>query len=430
MDERVYPRQRWSASIDIPGDKSLSHRSLLFGALATGTSRVNNLLTGEDCLSTMRCLEQMGVAFDRISCDSYLVKGNGFEGFVEPTDILDAGNSGTTIRLMSGILAGLPFFSCITGDGSLKKRPMKRVIEPLKKMGAGIWARGGDQYAPMAFKGTSLRGITYSMPVASAQVKSALILAGLQAEGETRITEPLKTRDHTENMIRAMGGEICLSGDEIILTGKQRLKPLNITVPGDFSSAAYFLAASAALKDGWVKLKSIGVNATRTGFLEIMNSMGAQIILDEQHDEIKGEPVADIIAESGGLVSTTVEGALIPRCIDELPLLAVLATQAEGVTTVRDAKELRVKETDRITAIVTELRKMGAEIEERDDGFEVKGPTPLKGASVQSHGDHRIAMSLAVASLFASGYTLIEDSDCVEISFPMFFTLLNSGSFE
>ncbi len=430
MDERIYPRQRWNASIDIPGDKSLSHRSLLLGSLCTGTSRIDHLLTGEDCLSTMSCLEQMGVAFDRVSTDSYLIKGKGFEGFSEPVDILDAGNSGTTIRLMAGILSGLPFFSCITGDSSLKKRPMKRVIEPLKQMGAGIWARGGDQYAPLAFKGSSLRGITYSMPVASAQVKSALILAALQAEGETRITEPMKTRDHTENMIRAMGGEICLSGDEIILTGKQILKPINIMVPGDFSSAAYFLAASAALKDGWIKLKSIGVNATRTGFLEILESMGVRIILEEKHDEIKGEPVADLIVESSELVSTTVDGAMIPRCIDELPLLAVLATQAEGITTVRDARELRVKETDRIAAIVTELRKMGATIEENDDGFEVKGPTPLKGAPVNSHGDHRIAMSLAVAALFADGYTLIEDSDCVDISFPQFFSLLNSGSYE
>jgi len=430
MDERVYPRQRWSASIDIPGDKSLSHRALLFGALASGTSRVDHLLTGEDCLSTMRCLEQLGVNFDRISDDSYLVKGKGFEGLKESFDILDAGNSGTTIRLMAGILAGLPFFSCMTGDGSLRKRPMKRVIEPLRQMGAMIWARGGDQYAPMAFRGSSLKGVNYAMPVASAQVKSAIILAGLQAEGETRISEPVKTRDHTENMIKAMGGGICVSGDEIIVSGKQSLKPFNFTVPGDFSSASYFLAASAALRDGWVKLKSVGVNETRTGFMEILKSMGAQITVEEMHEGIKGEPVADLISESGALSAATVEGAMVPRCIDELPLLAVMATQAQGTTVVRDARELRVKETDRIAAIAEELKKMGAEIEEREDGFEVSGPIQLKGASVKSHGDHRIAMSLAVAALFASGYTLIEDSDCVDISFPQFFTLLSSGSFQ
>ncbi|MDQ7822421.1 MAG: 3-phosphoshikimate 1-carboxyvinyltransferase [Candidatus Eremiobacteraeota bacterium] len=430
MEVRVLPRKRWDATLGVPGDKSISHRALIFSALGTGLSEVKNLLLGDDCLSTKRCLEAMGIVFDERGPGHMLIRGKGLEGFSEPSVVLDAGNSGTTMRLLSGLLAGLPFFSCISGDSSLNRRPMKRVIAPLELMGAKIWARGNNEYAPMAFLGSSLRGIEYRLPVASAQVKTALLLAGLTAGGTMSIIEPMKTRDHSEHMLQAMGVKLCIEGTSLSMDGRQALCPLAITVPGDFSSAAFFLAACAPLEEARLSLTRVGINETRTGFLDILREMGAAITLEEISEAVAGEPCATITIRSGRLRGVTVGGPLIPRSIDELPLLAALATQADGVTVVKDAHELRVKESDRIKAIVMELRKMGAAIEEREDGFEVKGTRALRGARVISHGDHRIAMSLAVAALFASSETVIEDAGSVSISFPQFFDLFHTGHIE
>jgi 3-phosphoshikimate 1-carboxyvinyltransferase len=386
------------------------------------------MLKSNDCISTMNCLRAMGVKFEHPSESILLIHGNGKEALQEPGEVLDAGNSGTTMRLISGLLASSPFFSCISGDNSLNKRPMKRVIEPLRQMGAKIWGRGGDSFAPIAFKGSPLQCIDYTMPVASAQVKSALLLAGLFATGTTRIMETQKTRDHSENMLLSMGAPLHVSGNSISIDNlKTGLSPLSVIIPGDFSSASFFIAAALLMKKSNLTLLNIGVNKTRTGFADIVKTMGAEVHYEDCRDILQGEPVATIMVRNGSLKGTDVNGDIIPLAIDELPLLAVLATQAEGVTRVTGAQELRVKESDRITAITSELKKMGASITETPDGFIVEGPVRLKGARCKSHGDHRIAMSMAIAALVAEGDTIIEDAGSVTISFPEFFTLLNSG---
>jgi 3-phosphoshikimate 1-carboxyvinyltransferase len=430
MDITISKRKRWKAAISLPGDKSMSHRALMFPALARGKSRISHVLLADDCMSTKRCMEALGASYRQTGSDSFEINGEGIESLKEPKDILNAGNSGTTMRLLSGILAGLRFFSCITGDSSLNNRPMKRVIEPLTFMGASIWARGGGQFAPMAFKGGGLTAIEYSLPVASAQVKSAILLAGLLAEGETKVIEPFNTRDHTEHMLKAMGAELSVAGRGIVLQQSTSLSPLSLRIPGDFSSAAFFIGACLPLTQGRILIDRVGINPTRTGLLEIFGEMGAEISLENVTEDLPGEPCGDLLVRHGSLSAVTLEGEIIPRVIDELPLLAVIATQAEGVTVVRGAGELRVKESDRIKAIVTELKKMGAQIDEEEDGFSVRGPVALKGCVCESHGDHRIAMSLAIAGLFAEGETVIRDADCVAISFPEFFQILNSGEIE
>lgn len=420
-----------------PPDKSISHRAVMFASLAKGTSIVRNFLKAEDPVSTMNTFRQLGIEIEeardtRQGVYELVIKGKGLYGLREPFDVLDCGNSGTTVRLLSGILAGNPFFSVITGDTSLNQRPMARVINPLKEMGAAISGRGADKYLPVAIKGKKLNSIDYLMPVASAQVKSCLLLAGLYADGITTITESQKSRDHTERMLRAMGADIEVDGLIIRVKGQgskiRELNPIDITVPADFSSAAFFIAAALIVPGSELTLRNICVNPTRTGMLEIIKKMGGIIRLENLKD-ISGESAADIYCKTPDtLRAIKIEGDIIPSLIDEFPILCILATQAEGVTEIRGAEELRVKESDRIKAMATELKKFGVDVEEYPDGIAIKGKTTLKGCTVESYNDHRIAMAFAIAGLIAEGETIINNSSCVDISFPGFFEELKKLS--
>ena len=404
----------------IPGDKSISHRALLLGAIAEGATKVENFLPAADCLATLACVQALGIEVERPSEGELIVRGRGLHGLREPSDILDCRGSGTTMRLLAGILAGQPFYSVLTGNEQLRRRPMGRIAEPLRRMGAIVLGREGGRLPPLTIRGGGLRGIDYALPVASAQVKSAILLAGLFAEGPTTVREPGPARDHTERMLTAQGAKIEVRGMAVTLYPGGELAGLDVAVPGDFSSAAFFIAAACLVPGSELAIEGVGVNPTRTGFLEVLRAMGAEVVLEERRER-GGEPVADIVVQhGGGLRGVEVGGEIVPRMIDEFPILAVVATQAEGETVVRDAAELRVKETDRIAAIVSELRKLGAHIEERPDGFVVEGPTRLVGARVDSHGDHRLAMSLAVAGLVAEGETIIEGAECIGDSFPGF----------
>jgi len=405
--------------ISVPGDKSISHRSLILGSIAQGETRIYNFLNSLDCLSTLECMRTLGVEIKRGSNNSIKIKGKGLYGLEEPKDILDVGNSGTAVRLLAGLISGQKFYSVLNGDDSIRKRPMKRVVEPLRLMGANIWGREDGELTPLSIKGSRLNPLCYTLPVASAQVKSALLLAGLYIKGETVIKEPLPTRDHTERMLKIMQADIKISPLEIKIRGGRELKGTDIFVPGDISSAAYFIIAASMLKGSQVIIKQVGFNPTRIGIIEILNKMGAKI--DILNYQIKSnEPRADLKIEYSELKGVEIGKENIPFLIDELPLIAVLATQAQGETVVSGAKELRVKETDRIKAIVNELRKMGANIKEKEDGFIVKGPSKLHSAVCNSYNDHRIAMSLAVAALLAEGKTIIKNSECIDISFPGF----------
>lgn len=404
-------------------DKSISHRAVIFSSLAKGESIIRNFLKAEDPLSTLYACRALGVDIDDRG-ENIIVKGKGMHSLTEPSDVIDCGNSGTTIRLLAGVLSGNPFFSVLTGDASLRKRPMARVIEPLRLMGADILARAENRYPPLAIKGGSLQAIPYSMPVASAQVKTALILAGLYASGETEITEPVKSRDHTERMLPAFGADIVVNGLRVTVKGGTELQGADIYVPGDFSSAAFFIVGALLIKNADITITGVGINPTRTGLLGILKEMGAAIEISHIR-ELSGEPVADIHCSSGtSLKAVTITREKIPALIDEFPILCVAATQAAGTTTIRGAGELRVKESDRISSMVTELRKMGAEAEEFEDGLSIKGSSPLKGSAIQSYGDHRIAMAMAVAGLIAEGTTTIHGISSVNISFPGFFQLL------
>jgi len=364
-------------------------------------------------------MRALGVEIKRSSNNSLKIKGKGLCGLQEPKDILDVGNSGTTIRLLSGLLSGQDFYSVLCGDASIRKRPMKRVVEPLRLMGADIWGRKDGQFAPLSIRGNKLNPLHYTLPVASAQVKTALLLAGLYTTGETVIKEPLPTRDHTERMLEIMQAYIKISPPEIKLMGGKELRGTDIFISGDISSAAYFIVAASILRDSQITIKQVGVNPTRTGIIEMLNKMGAKI--DTLNYQIKSdEPQADLMIEYSKLKGVEIKKENVPFLIDELPLIAVAATQAQGKTVVGGAKELRVKETDRIKAIVSELKKMGADIKEKEDGFIVEGPSKLKGAVCESYDDHRIAMSLAVAALLAEGKTVIRNSECIDISFPGF----------
>jgi len=406
-------------NIFVPGDKSISHRSLILGSIAQGEMRIYNFLNSLDCLSSLECMRALGVEVKRDSNDSLTIKGKGLYGLQESKVILDVGNSGTTMRLLAGLLSGQNFYSVLNGDNSIKKRPMKRVIQPLRLMGAEIWGREDGHFAPLSIKGSQLNPFQYTLPVASAQVKSALLLAGLYAKGETVIKEPLSTRDHTERMLEIMQADIKISSPEITIKGGIELKSTDIFIPGDISSAAYFITAASILKDSQIIIKQVGVNPTRIGIIEILNKMGAKI--DILNYQIKSnEPQADLKIEYSELKRVEINQEDVPSLIDELPLIAVAATQAQGKTVVSGAKELRVKETDRIKAIVSELKKMSADIEEEEDGFVINGPTGLQGAVCESYNDHRIAMSLAVAALLAEGKTVIKNSECIDISFPGF----------
>ncbi|WP_333652918.1 3-phosphoshikimate 1-carboxyvinyltransferase [Dissulfurispira sp.] len=408
-----------------PPDKSISHRAIMFASIADGKSIVKNFLRAEDPISTMNAFRMMGIEIEEKAGNELVIHGKGLYGLREPFDVIDCGNSGTTARLISGILSGNPFFSVLTGDDSLKQRPMARVINPLKEMGADISARSSDKYLPMAIKGKGLKAINYNMPVASAQVKSCLILAGLYADGTTIIIEPQKSRDHTERMLRAMGAEIEVEGLTIKVKGEgsrvKGLQPIDITIPSDFSSAAFFIAGALIVPDSEILIRNVCINPTRTGLLDVIKNMGGDVRIENMRD-ISGEPVAGMYCKSAGSLKAVKIGAdIMPSLIDEFPILCVLATQADGVTEIRGAEELRVKESDRIKAMATELKKLGVELEEYPDGIAIKGKASLKGNVVESYHDHRIAMSLAIAALVAEGTTTINNPSCVDISFPGFF---------
>lgn len=412
----------------IPGDKSISHRAAILSSIAEGKTRIKSFLPTGDCLSTLRCLSALGVRIEGVGGEKLIVYGRGLFGLREPEDILDAGNSATTMRLLTGLLSGQRVFSVIAGDESLNRRPMGRITKPLRMMGARIWGREDAEYAPLAISGSPLLGQYYLSPIASAQVKSAILLAGLLAEGETTVKEPYLTRDHTERMLKLMGAKITVSKEEessATVTGGKTLKGSAIDIPADFSSAAFLVVAAAIVPRSELVLREVGVSTTRTGLVDVLRKMGAKIDL-ENHKVVSNEPRADIVVSSSKLNGVVVEGEVVPRMIDEIPILAVAATQAEGKTVFKGVGELRVKETDRISALATELKKMGAKIKEEKEDFTVEGPTSLKGALVSSYGDHRMAMALAVAGLVASGTTTIDQAECIDISFPNFERVLKS----
>jgi 3-phosphoshikimate 1-carboxyvinyltransferase len=408
--------------VTVPGDKSISHRALLLGAIAQGVSSVRNWLPAADCQATLNAMRALGVTVEQPSPSELFVHGVGLRGLQRPAAPIDCQGSGTTMRLLAGILAGQSFTSTLDGHAGLRRRPMERVAVPLREMGAAVETHSGRP--PLTIAGGNLHGIDYHLPVASAQVKSAILLAGLYAEGQTTIRQPSPARDHTERMLRAQGAQLELRDHTITLTpSPQPLTPCFLTIPADFSSAAFPLVAALIVPNADLHLEAIGVNPTRTGLLDVLRRMGAEIICTNQSEQ-GGEPVADLMVRSSGLQGVEVSGEVVVRMIDEFPIFAVAATQAQGATLARDARELRVKETDRIAAVAAELRALGASIEERDDGFIVYGPTRLRGALVHCHGDHRLAMALVVAGLIAEGETVIEGAEVFADSFPSFVGLM------
>jgi len=415
--------KRFKGEFSPTPDKSISHRAVILSSLSKGKSVIRNFLKAEDPISTINAFRALGVEIDD-KVEEVIVNGNGIYGLTEPINVIDCGNSGTTIRMLSGVLSGNPFFSVLTGDESLRKRPMARVINPLKEMGARIMARAEDRYPPVAIRGGKLRPAKYSMPVASAQVKSAILLAGLYAEGETEITEPVKSRDHTERMLPAFGAKVAAEGLRVRIKGGTELTGTDIHVPGDFSSAAFFIVGALLIRNSDITIKNVGINPTRTGLLGALKKMGAEIELSNIRD-LSGEPVADIRC-TGDVVLKAIEVTKeeVPALIDEFPVLCVAATQAEGITTIKGAGELRIKESDRIKSMATELRKMGADVEEFEDGLSIRGRSTLRGAEVESYGDHRIAMAMAIAGLIAEGATGIHGVGAVNISFPGFFEII------
>lgn len=407
--------------LEVPGDKSISHRSIMLAAMANGTATITGFLAGEDCLCTMKAFQQLGVKIERVDETTLIVHGKRGK-FKQPEEDIDCGNSGTTMRLMSGILAAQPFRSRMTGDESLRSRPMKRVIEPLALMGAKITAEGKDGRAPLVIEGGPIKAIHYTTPVASAQIKSAVLLAGLFADGKTSVTEPEQSRDHTERMLGWHVVPVEREGLTATVEGGHPIESRDFVVPGDISSAAFWLVAAAAQPGSALLIKNVGLNPTRTGILKVLIRMGAHVVeaIENEEGEIRGT----IEIRGGRLKGTVIEGKEIPNVIDEIPILAVAAALAEGKTIIRDAKELRVKETDRISAIASNLRNFGVRVEERPDGMEIQGGCPLHSAEVESFGDHRIAMAFAILGLFADGTTTIQNTDCVATSYPGFYDTL------
>lgn len=403
----------------VPGDKSISHRAVMLGALAKGTTSVTNFLKGADCLSTISCFEKMGIEIEQLPSE-ILIHGKGLHGLKAPETILDAGNSGTTTRLLSGILAGQTFCTTLTGDASIQKRPMTRIITPLSQMGGKIESLSGNGCAPLKITGHPLKPIHYLSPVSSAQVKSCVLLAGMYADGITRVTEPYLSRNHSELMLRSFGADVTSEGTTAAITGNPVLEGQKVVVPGDISSAAYFIAAGLLIPGSEILIKDVGINPTRDGILKVCADMGADIQLLNKREYGK-EPVADILVKHSELKATVIEGALIPTLIDELPMLAVMAAFAQGTTVIRDAQELKVKESNRLDIIVQHLSAMGADIIPTEDGMEIHGGKPLKGAVLDSYMDHRIAMSFAVAGMAADGETEILNASCVDISYPEFY---------
>lgn len=411
-----------SGTLTVPADKSISHRSIMFGAISHGKTTIHNFLRAEDCLSTVAVFKALGVTIDDDG-EVISIEGNGFKHLQAPQQILDAGNSGTTMRLVLGILAGQTFHSKIAGDASLNRRPMERVMGPLRMMGGNLQGEQGSEFPPIEIEGGPLSAITYEMPIASAQVKSAILFAALQAEGLTTIIEKEKSRNHTEEMIKQFGGNISVEDKTITVLGGQQLVGQEVTVPGDISSAAFYLVAATLLADSDLQLKHVGINPTRTGILDVLQEMGADIqegLVDSQNQ------AADLQIKAAPLKAVEIKGEIIPRLIDELPVIALAATQAEGTTVIRDAEELKVKETNRIDATAQELNKLGANIETTEDGLIIHGPTPLHGGTVDSHGDHRIGMMLQIAALLTEDTVELNNPEAINISYPNFFNDLAS----
>ncbi len=423
MELTINPAKSLRGQVAVPGDKSVSHRAVMFGALAEGITEIEGFLAGEDCLSTVSCLRKLGVTIDETAEGSLKVHGKGLQGLAESGEVLDVGNSGTTMRLLLGILAGQPFFSVLTGDPSIRRRPMARVTLPLAKMGARILGRQDGNLAPLGVRGGNLQPIAYESPVASAQVKSAVLLAGLYAKGVTEVNEPYVSRDHTERMLRAFGAKVERAGARVAVEGFPVLQAQNVKIPGDISSAAFFLVSGSIVRDGEIRLTNVGLNPTRDGILTVLGEMGASIRIENQA-EVSGEPVGDLIVRPAELRGVRIGGSLIPRLIDEIPVLAVAAAYAHGVTEIRDAAELKVKESNRIAAAARELVKMGVRVEELSDGLKIWGGKPLQGAAAESSGDHRMAMAMAVAALGAEGVSRINGAEAAAVSFPDFFETL------
>lgn len=409
--------------ISVPGDKSISHRAVMFGAISKGITEVTNFLEGADCLSTISCFQKMGVSIEKQDTH-LLIHGNGLRGLQAPSEILDCGNSGTTTRLISGILAGQSFSSELTGDDSIQKRPMKRIMAPLTSMGANIRSIRGNDCAPLLIHGQQLRGIHYASPIASAQVKSCVLLAGLYADTKTCVTEPYLSRNHTELMLSYFGAKVESHDTTASVEPDPYLIGQKVMVPGDISSAAYFMAAGLMVPGSEILLKNVGINPTRDGILRVCKAMGGDITLLNIREQ-GCEPTADLLIKASGLHGTVIEGALIPTLIDEIPIMAVLAAYAEGTTIIRNAEELKVKESNRLDIMVQELSAMGVNIEGTDDGMIIRGGRPLHGARIDSRLDHRIAMSFTIAGLAAEGETEILRDDCVAISYPGFYNDLN-----
>jgi len=411
-----------NGEIKVSGDKSITHRGLVVGSISEGITILKDYSTCDDCMATMEIMKKLGINILKNKA-TIRIEGKGLHGLKEPEDILDCKNSGTSMRLLSGLLSGQNFFSVLTGDSSLLKRPMKRIIEPLNLMGAKISGRENDQFAPLTIKGGNLKAIDYKLKVASAQVKSAILLASLYAEGSSSVTEPAQSRDHTERILNLYGAKIESSKNKITLKEKNKLKGKEISIPGDISSAAFFLVLANIIKGSRLLIKNVGINPTRIGIIEVLKSMGADISIKNERNK-NYEPVADLLVKASKLKSIKIFGKVIPKVIDELPILAVAATQAEGVTEIKDAQELRVKETDRIYAIAAGLKKMGAKVEEKPDGLIIEGPSTLKGDICESFNDHRIGMALAIAGVFAEGKTQLLESECIDVSFPEFTSIL------
>lgn len=405
--------------ITIPGDKSISHRAIMLGSLANGTTEITNFLQGADCLSTIACFRQMGVSIENTK-DKITIKGNGMHGLKKPAQTLDVGNSGTTTRLMSGILAAQDFTCTLNGDASIQKRPMGRIITPLSQMGADIISIKGNGCAPLQINGKKLHATHYNSPVASAQVKSAVLLAGLYGDDITSVTEPYVSRNHTELMLSYFGAKVDTKDTTASVAPVDHLSGQKIVVPGDISSAAYFIVAGLIVPNSEIVIKNVGINPTRDGILRVCKEMGADISYENKQEQ-SGEPTADLIVRSSSLHGTTIGGELIPTLIDEIPAIAILACFAEGTTIIKDAQELKVKESNRIDVMVNNLSKMGADITATEDGMIIKGGKPLHGATIDSKLDHRIAMSFAIAGLMADGETEITGAECVEISYPTFY---------
>lgn len=418
----IRPTKHLAGDITVPGDKSISHRGVMFGAIAEGITELHGFLDGADCRSTISCFQKMGIEITKDN-DHVIICGKGLDGLSAPKETLDVGNSGTTTRLISGILAGNPFTSTLNGDASIQKRPMKRIFTPLRQMGASIESVHENDCAPFSITGGGLHAIHFDSPVASAQVKSCILLAGLYCDGITSVTEPVLSRNHTELMLTGFGAHVTSEGTTASITGRPRLIGQSISIPGDISSAAYFIAAALMVPNASLTIRNVSINPTRDGILRVVEAMGGNIRYENKRI-VSGEAVADLTISSSSLHGTTVEGELIPTLIDEIPMIAVLAAFADGTTVIRDAAELRVKESDRIASITCNLQAMGADFTPTEDGMIIHGGKPLHGATIATSHDHRIAMAFAIAGLIADGVTAFDDADCVAISYPSFFETL------